>query len=235
MQFTDEQAKAIQTDDKNLIVVAGAGSGKTRVLVERYLHLLDTHRDWRLNALVAITFTRAAALEMRDRVRKALEKRVQDAIPATDEHAHWSRLLAQMDSARIDTIHSMCATILRANAAEAAVDPQFEVLEPVESASLINDVIQSTLYEIGENDTDDLAPLFSEYDLNSITEALMDADLLSASLGTVPNAQTLFDSWQTDWANFTRDEIQRVSNTPALADTLDWLHAVVPPEGDKLT
>ncbi|MBZ0287811.1 MAG: UvrD-helicase domain-containing protein, partial [Anaerolineae bacterium] len=102
MNLTPQQRRAITEHDKNLIVVAGAGSGKTRVLVERYLHLLDAHTDWPLNALVAITFTRKAAQEMRDRVRQALEARYQSA-PTSDQQQIWSVRLAGMDSARIDT------------------------------------------------------------------------------------------------------------------------------------
>ncbi|MCA9913193.1 MAG: UvrD-helicase domain-containing protein, partial [Anaerolineae bacterium] len=124
MSFTPQQEKAIQTLDKNLIVVAGAGSGKTRVLVERFLYLLQVDETLPLNALVAITFTREAALEMRNRVRKSLEENVQNF----PQQVRWSNLLAEMDSARIDTIHGLCATILRANAPEAGIDPRFEVL-----------------------------------------------------------------------------------------------------------
>src|SRR5262245_54766351 len=134
MDFTSEQKTAIFTNDKNLIVVAGAGSGKTRVLVERYLYLLESNPTWPLNALVAITFTREAAFEMRDRLRQSLEKKVQNPENAANRQ-RWSELLGQMDSARIDTIHGLCATILRANAAEARVDPRFDVLEPTDSAS----------------------------------------------------------------------------------------------------
>ncbi len=81
--YSDAQRAAIQTIDRNLIVVAGAGSGKTFVLVERFLYLLERHPDWPLNALVAITFTQKAASEMRSRVRKELEKRV---VPASPSH-----------------------------------------------------------------------------------------------------------------------------------------------------
>src|SRR5687768_6134041 len=144
MDFTPEQRTAIFTEDKNLIVVAGAGSGKTRVLVERYLHLLEKNPEWSLNALVAITFTREAAFEMRNRVRKELENRLHQA-QIEDEAKRWSGLLAQMDSARIDTIHGLCATILRANAAEAGIDPRFEVLEPIDGAALLTNVINAVL------------------------------------------------------------------------------------------
>ncbi len=76
MQYTPEQHQAIHTHDRNLIVLAGAGSGKTRVLVDRFVALLTAHPDWPLSSLVAITFTEKAAREMRDRVRLAIEAQI---------------------------------------------------------------------------------------------------------------------------------------------------------------
>ena len=105
MQPTREQRAAIHTQDKNLIVVAGAGSGKTRILVERYLQLLESNPDWPISALVAITFTREAAFEMRHRARQELE-----ALAIEPGSERWARRLVQMDSARIDTIHGSART-----------------------------------------------------------------------------------------------------------------------------
>ena len=140
MQHTSEQHDAIHIQDKNLLVVAGAGSGKTRVLVERYVQLLADNPDWPIGALVAITFTRAAAFEMRQRLREELEQRA-----GAEDGEHWAHHLAQMDSARIDTIHGLCADILRANAAQAGVDPKFEVLDETEAAILLDEVVADEL------------------------------------------------------------------------------------------
>jgi ATP-dependent helicase/nuclease subunit A len=81
--LTPHQQHAIEIHDHNLIVVAGAGSGKTYVLVERYLALLTRNPDWQLNQLVAITFTQKAAQEMRDRVREALQQKLYEAADDT--------------------------------------------------------------------------------------------------------------------------------------------------------
>ena len=125
MNLSPEQNAAIHTHDRNLVVVAGAGSGKTFVLVERYLALLDANPDWALNQLVAITFTQKAAQEMRDRVHSALLDRLNRAHEKGDPAAIalWSARVSAMDSARIDTIHALCSAILRQNAAEAALTP----------------------------------------------------------------------------------------------------------------
>jgi ATP-dependent helicase/nuclease subunit A len=230
MDFTSEQKIAIFTDDKNLIVVAGAGSGKTRVLVERYLYLLESNPTWPLNALVAITFTREAAFEMRDRLRQSLERKVQNPENAANRQ-RWSELLGQMDSARIDTIHGLCATILRANAAEARVDPRFDVLEPTDSASLLADVIDAELYRLSHEDVHNLASLFTEYDSRDIREVLADAELLSAELGEIPrDAAALFQEWQGEWQEDYLAAVQRISKR------IDGLlsHVSAPNAGDKL-
>ena len=71
---TEAQQRAIALHERNLVVLAAAGSGKTHVLVERYLALLAANPDWPLESLVAITFTRKAAHEMRERVRRELQE-----------------------------------------------------------------------------------------------------------------------------------------------------------------
>jgi ATP-dependent helicase/nuclease subunit A len=171
--MTDAQQRAIHTHDRNLIVVAGAGSGKTYTLVNRYLALMDAHPEWPLNALVAITFTRKAAQEMRDRVRRELEARYQ---AATDTHLResWAARLASIESARIDTIHGLCTDLLRANAAEAGIDPQFDVLDEIQAAQLLDDTLDSLLVELVAND-DPSVELFREVDERAVRAALKDS------------------------------------------------------------
>jgi ATP-dependent helicase/nuclease subunit A len=135
MAYTPAQESAIFTRDRNLIVTAGAGSGKTRVLVARFVEMLEANPDWSLPSLVAITFTEKAAREMRDRVRQAIEQRL---LTAADDATirRWHEHQAALDSARIGTIHGLCVSILRANAAEIGIDPAFAVLDEVGAALL---------------------------------------------------------------------------------------------------
>src|SRR5258708_4009724 len=113
MSYTPEQLAAIYTHDRNLIVTAGAGSGKTRVLVDRFVALLEAYPDWSLPSLVAITFTEKAAREMRDRVRKAIEDRISAANDTHDGDAirRWRGHQAELASTRLGPLHSLCTSI----------------------------------------------------------------------------------------------------------------------------
>ncbi|NOZ38957.1 MAG: UvrD-helicase domain-containing protein, partial [Planctomycetes bacterium] len=130
--LTTEQHAALSAHDRSVSLAAGAGCGKTFVLTERYLSYLDPCKLQpmaELSELVAITFTDAAAREMRDRIRRRCYQRMQAAEDSSERSA-WKQLLSTLDGARISTIHAFCATLLRSHAAEAAVDPRFELLDP---------------------------------------------------------------------------------------------------------
>ena len=224
MQPTTEQRDAINIHDKNLIVVAGAGSGKTRVLVERYIQLLACNLHWPLSALVAITFTREAAFEMRHRVRLELERRA----ARTNGHG-WARHLSQIESARIDTIHGLCADILRANAALAGVDPKFEVLDEIEAAILLDEVVDDVLSDLNPP----VSKLFAHYDGFKIEAALKQMSLVNADYPPPASEPDLiFARWTDEWEELLAKEVQRLLNSPE-ADAvreLDYL-----PAPDKLS
>lgn len=191
VQPTGEQYDAIHTSDKNLLVVAGAGTGKTRALIERFLRLLHDNPDWRIDAIVAITFTREAAYEMRHRLREELERRLKQP-----DGERWASHLAQLDRARIDTIHGLCADILRANAAQAGVDPRFEALDENEAAILLDDAVDDVLATIGAP----ISSLFAEYDGFMIERALKQAGLINSQYPPPPaDAEALFQLWEREW------------------------------------
>ncbi len=223
MQPTGEQQDAIHIHDKNLIVVAGAGSGKTRVLVERYIQLLADNPDWNISALVAITFTREAAFEMRHRLRLELEQRSQ-----ANGANFWAHHLSRMDSARIDTIHGLCADILRANAAQAGIDPKFVVLDEIEAAILLDEIVDDVLASIEAP----LASLFAQYDAYRIEQALKQMNLVN---GDCPIAdddpEALFRLWEQQWAELAFDARQGLlcSDEAAAIEALEYL-----PVKDKL-
>ena len=119
MNLTHEQAAIVADVHRDVVVTAGAGTGKTRVLVERYLDLLRSHK---ISEIAAVTFTDAAAAEMRERVRR-------DVMSRDDLADHRKDL----DKAVIGTIHSLCLQILRENPVEARMDPAVVVLSEDEA------------------------------------------------------------------------------------------------------
>ena len=126
LQLNELQLKVV-TASGDLAVTAGAGSGKTRTLVGRYLGLLESGVP--LHAIVAITFTDKAAREMRTRIRQTIADWLAQSPP---RRAFWEETFADLDAARIGTIHSLCAQMLREQPVEAARlghPPGFAVLE----------------------------------------------------------------------------------------------------------
>lgn len=123
--LTADQRRAATELERNVLLSAGAGTGKTRTLVARYVYLLA--RGLNERQIVAITFTEKAAREMRNRIRRAVSQLADQA--QGDERARWLALEARMDAARIGTIHSLCAEVLRTHPARAGVDPAFVVLD----------------------------------------------------------------------------------------------------------
>lgn len=217
MNPTPEQLAAIHTLDQNLIVVAGAGSGKTRVLVERFLALLEQYPTWPLNSLVAITFTHKAAQEMRDRLRQEMEARRLQA-PDDSESAVWKQRIGELPGARIDTIHGLCASILRANAAEAGIDPGFAVLDDVQAMLLREDVVDSVLAEVAQAADVPERTLLSEYEIRAVKQALLAC--LYADWGDLPDDP--FAKWLEDWKRHLEQVLARWLDSPRLADALSW-------------
>src|SRR5579872_6944308 len=115
MEFTPSQEKALSTDG-HLAITANAGSGKTRVLVERYIKLFERFAALGTRNVVAITFTDNAASELRERVLKEVSERLKD--PAIiDDRDKWERLRKLRDglpNAFIGTIHGFATRILKA-------------------------------------------------------------------------------------------------------------------------
>src|SRR5262252_4143674 len=101
-ELLPEQKAAAHEISKHVSVTAGPGSGKTTVLVERYLHILRTHK-LNIDQVVAITFTNRAANEMRERLRTELNQILKNATPA--ERPHWLNYKRTLDGAVITTIH----------------------------------------------------------------------------------------------------------------------------------
>ena len=148
--WTEEQERAIALSERRLLISAAAGSGKTAVLTERIVaRVLDPKHPVDIDELLIMTFTRAAAAEMRERIRRRLEDCLQQALRDGEAGiaARAKRELAELDAARITTIDSFCLTVLREHADRLAVDPAFRVGSEEELRILQNDVLEELLEE----------------------------------------------------------------------------------------
>jgi len=181
VELVESQKRAILTGD-NLVLRAAAGSGKTTVLVMRFLRLLihqlgkRQHRSISeiLSCLVAITFTEKAAAEMRSRIRQELRPAIVEAFPAENAGRMWRELRDSMSSCSISTIHSFCASLLRQFPVEAGVDPEFEVIDDVEAALLRREVVESFLSgRAAESDVaEQLEVLLSSYPFAAVCDVV---------------------------------------------------------------
>lgn len=147
--LTPEQEVALTKCDTSIALAAGAGCGKTFVLSERFLSHLECDREQaldpaKLHQLVAITFTDAAAREMRRRIRDKCYDRTRRA-KTTESQDYWLRLLRAIEAARVSTIHAFCASLLREHAVAAGLDPAFGVLEQAAADVLQSEVIDDVL------------------------------------------------------------------------------------------
>jgi ATP-dependent helicase/nuclease subunit A len=139
--LTESQQKAVGARG-NVLVMAGAGTGKTKTLVARCLDCLDRERA-SLDELLIVTFTEAAAAELRQRLRRELETK-SDAAPGDD---HWPRQLALFDIAHIGTLHSFCLRLVREHFHELGLDPQLAILDEGEARQLANETLDEQFQE----------------------------------------------------------------------------------------
>ena len=138
MELTPEQRAIVDSSSRDVVVSAGAGTGKTHVLVERYVHLLG---EYRIPEIVAVTFTEAAATEMRERVRRAVMNNESLASHRVD-----------LDEAVIGTIHSLCLRVLHQYPVEAGIDPRASVLAEDEGELLLLAACTNALEAAAESD-----------------------------------------------------------------------------------
>ena len=195
LELTKAQKDAVYTIDKNVAVSAGAGSGKTQVLSLRFLYILeklgleaylassgDDVLQAKAEQIMAVTFTKAAATQMRERIRKAIGKRITKAEAAIEEKIDkdkntkvvrfWRLQLKSLEKAHIDTLHSLCSKILRENPVDAGIDPQFRVAEDVEGKVFVKDTIVDFVRRGLRNEDEKITTLASIYGYSSLCDSL---------------------------------------------------------------
>ena len=160
--WTPEQQQVIRLRNRNLLVSAAAGSGKTAVLVERILKMItQTEHPVDVDRLLVVTFTRAAAAEMRERIGDALEQALEQ-IEGSEQTEQSERLMNQatlLHSAQISTIDSFCKRVVEEHFHDIDLDPGFRVADEAELLLMRADVCERMLEDYYEENS----PEFREF------------------------------------------------------------------------
>ena len=142
--WTQEQQKVIDLRNRNILVSAAAGSGKTAVLVERIITMLTKDEPpVDVDRLLIVTFTEAAAAEMKERIRLAIEKKLMEY----PDNEHLKQQATLIHNAQITTIHSFCLSVIRDHFHAIDIDPGFRIGEEGELKLLRHDVLEEVLEE----------------------------------------------------------------------------------------
>ena len=153
MQFTADQKKAIETRGQNILVAAAAGSGKTRVLVERIISQVRAG-TLSLDRILVLTFTKAAASEMRERIEAALNAEIDVIVEnggALEEVAALERQRVLLTGADISTFHSFCQRLIQSHIDATEIPPTFRIASEQEIRLLKNDVFEQMIESEYEN------------------------------------------------------------------------------------
>ncbi len=222
---TDALRRGIMANaDRHQFLGAGAGAGKTTVLVGHYFELLRA--GLRPSQLVAVTFTDKAAAEMKARLREKCRGKAVEARNSGDgSAADWEGLLHEIETAPISTIHALCARLLRENSLAAGLDPDFAVLDEIDSRILLDDVVRRTLVSRLDNEpTADSLVVALGYDetVSHITKLVQDRVQIEAVL-TDPRYETE-DALLGYWGELARQYLAEMLH--GMLESDEWIGAV---------
>ncbi|HEX3020774.1 MAG TPA: UvrD-helicase domain-containing protein [Lachnospiraceae bacterium] len=160
VKWTLDQQKVIDLRNRNILVSAAAGSGKTAVLVERIISMIsDEEKEVDIDHLLIVTFTKAAAAEMRERILQAIEKKL-ESMP---DNMHLQKQITLIHNAQITTIHSFCKSVISNHFNVIDLDPSFRVGDDAELKLLQSDVMEEMLEDYYGEATEDFTTFVESY------------------------------------------------------------------------
>ncbi len=177
--FTKSQQSAIDTRDKTLLVSAAAGSGKTATLIERIVRsVLDQESPIDINRMLIVTFTKAAAAELRTRLTRALT----EALLQDPDNTHLEKQIYLLPGASISTIDAFCNSILKNNIERFGISPKYRIADPIEAkilshnvwSELIEAAYSGKLENIFPSDFEELAGTVTSVKSNSALEEIFE-------------------------------------------------------------
>lgn len=159
-KWTKEQLEVIESRECNLLVAAAAGSGKTAVLVERIIQMITSRENpIDIDKLLVVTFTNAAASEMRERIGDAIGK----ALDENPENKHLQNQLVLLNKSSITTIHSFCLDVIKSNFHRISLDPNFRIGDQTECAILKQEAIEEVFEDLYEERDEGFLNLVESY------------------------------------------------------------------------
>jgi ATP-dependent helicase/nuclease subunit A len=175
---TPEQRRAIDARDRDVLLEAGAGTGKTRVLVERYCDAAE-EEERGIDAILAFTFTERAAAELRHRIRGELSRRASAARATGDDErgGRLAELARDSERAWISTIHGFCRRLLASHPIALGLDPRFRVLDDAESDRIAQRAFDEALESLlasGESGRAELVAAMRVPDLRDLVRTAHD-------------------------------------------------------------
>lgn len=213
-KWTKEQSEAIYTRRCNLLVAAAAGSGKTAVLVERIIQIItneDNPVD--IDKLLVVTFTSAAAAEMRERIANAISKKLEDR----PDSKSLQKQLTLLSRANITTMHSFCLDVIKNYFYTIDLDPSFRIADDTECTLMKNEIIEELFEELYENDDDNFKTLVESYSGSRDDEKLKDMVLRLYSF-------SMSGPWPEVWLNEKAEEFN--INTVDELDKTEWINVL---------
>lgn len=163
MELQKEQQLILDTTDKDILVSAGAGSGKTFVMIEKILkRIIDTRTP--VNRLVVVTFTNAAASEMRQKLENRLKEHLETLDKTSEEYQFILQQINLLPQSNISTLHKFCQNIISKYFFVLDIDTSFGILEDVETSMLYTRALDDVLREIERTEQKDVVDLLYIYD-----------------------------------------------------------------------
>ena len=218
-KWTNEQAQAIKTRNCNLLVAAAAGSGKTAVLVERIIKIITNEENpVDIDKLLVVTFTSAAAAEMRERIAAAISKELEKS----PNSKNLQRQLTLLSRANITTMHSFCLEVIKNYFYTIDLDPSFRIGDETEATLMKNEIIEELFDEYYEEENEDFKDLLEAYsgskDDEKLKEMILSLHRFSMS-GPWPekwliekaeafNINTLEELDKTEWVKVLKDSLR---------------------------
>ena len=169
IEYTKAQKQVIEKRDRNLLVSAAAGSGKTAVLVERICRMVtDKTNPMDIDELLVVTFTNAAAAEMKTRIMNSLQQRLKE----DSGNAHLQRQVSLVHSAQITTIDGFCLQFLKEHFYLLDLEPGFRIVDENERTLIMEDVMERVLGEFYQEADPDFLDFVERYTQGKTDEAL---------------------------------------------------------------